>query len=648
MNGLNHLKIKDIVSILRSRSLLIFMFGLAFIPAMAQVNFTTIASSKEIGRNDYVQVEFVVENAQQIEHLAHPAFQDFHIVQGPIQSSGMSVVNGTMSQYKALSFVLQPLKTGKFTIPGATATIDGKQMRSNPVIIVVNANGSSNNPNNSPPVSLRAWPGEPEVDREYFLKPGENAAEKIRKNLFVKVDVSKTNCYVGEPIVATYKLYSRLQSESRVTRHPSLNGFSVYDMIDPNNDASSVEKVNGKRFTVHIIRKAQLIPLQSGTIDLDPVEIENTVHFLKNTSGGNKNNNNSSRDIFDDLFDENTQAIPVDEHITLESKPVAISVKALPDEKKPADFNGAVGHFNIQSDIVTKNITAQDAAILKLTVKGDGNLPVVNSPAIQWPAGIENYDASTNTKEDIDKTVAPLRGSKTFEYSFIPKQAGNYTIPAIQFSYFDPVSSSYKSIGTPPMSISVASAKNNHSSASSAISKNADKETTNNLADFLQEHLEWFFAILILSALAIYLLLQNRRLKKNHEQAERDVAAKKEIEMAAPSPVVRDPLLLAKRLLEIAEYRGFYTELNRALWNAVADKLNLPSSELNKYNISRQLQALGWKYENTTALRDILNECELKLYTPDYNTENMQSLLQQAESLIGQFAGSNEVDKLNG
>src|SRR5580765_7077230 len=101
-------------------------------------------------------------------------------------------------------------------------------------------------------------------------------------------------------------------------------------MIDPNNDASSVEKVNGKQFTVHVIRKAQLIPLQSGTIDLDPVEIENTVHFLK--SDNSKSKNNAPRDIFDDLLDDNVQAVPVDEHITLESKPVAISVKALPDE----------------------------------------------------------------------------------------------------------------------------------------------------------------------------------------------------------------------------------------------------------------------------------------------------------------------------
>jgi len=634
----NRFKLNAIVSILRFRFLLMFMLCVVSIQAISQVNFTTIASSKEIGRTDYVQIEFVIENAQQIDRLEHPSFQDFHIIQGPIQSSGMSVVNGNMSQYKALSFVLQPLKTGRFTIAGATANIDGKPMRSNAVVIVVKANGSSNNQNNNQPV-MPAWPGEQaQVDREYFLKPGEDATEKVKKNLFVKVDVSKTNCYVGEPIVATYKLYSRLQSESRVTKHPSLNGFSVYDMVDPNNDASSVEKVNGKPFTVHIIRKAQLIPLQSGIIDLDPVEIDNTVHFLKNTGKNNANNNNSVRDIFDDLFDESVQAVPIDEHITLESKPVAISVKALPEEKKPADFNGAVGHFTVQANIETKNITAQDAAILKLTVKGDGNLPVVNAPVVQWPSGIENYDASTSTKEDIDKTVAPLSGSKTFEYSFTPKESGSYTIPSIQFSYFDPVSSSYKTMITQSLNVSVAAAKHNHAS-SPAISNTTSGQRKNSFTDFLQQHLEWFFAVLILSGLAVYFMLQNRRLKKEHEEAERKAAEKKAMEMAALSKlVIPDPLRHATALLETGEYRGFYSEVNRAIWKAVADALNLPASELNKYNISLQLQTRGWQPETISSLKDILNECEMKLYTPDYNTENMQLLLQQAEALI---------DKLN-
>jgi len=56
-----------------------------------------------------------------------------------------------------------------------------------------------------------------------FLKPGENAADKIQKDLFIKLDVSKTSCYVGQPIIVSFKLYTRLRSESTITDAPSFN-----------------------------------------------------------------------------------------------------------------------------------------------------------------------------------------------------------------------------------------------------------------------------------------------------------------------------------------------------------------------------------------------------------------------------------------
>src|SRR5258707_9340608 len=262
-----------VIAIILRLSFFLLITALPGLHAIGQVRFTTVVNSQDVGKTDYLQVEFVVENAREIDDLTPPDFHGFRIAQGPIQSSGMSVVNGNMSQYKALSFVLVPVKTGKFTIGGASATVDGKHMQSNTVTITVHPGGSGatgahpapnggSNPFSNPffqpslPDPFGREPGE--VEKDYVLKPGENVKEKIRKNLFVKVQVDKNTCFVGEPIVATYKLYSRLSSESRVTKRPSLNGFSVYDMVDPGSDPVSVEKLNGKAFTVHIIRKTQL------------------------------------------------------------------------------------------------------------------------------------------------------------------------------------------------------------------------------------------------------------------------------------------------------------------------------------------------------------------------------------------------------
>lgn len=605
--------------------------------AMAQVKFNTIISNKEVGRSDYVQIEFVVENAKQIEHFTPPAIpEDFNVVEGPMQSSGMSIVNGNMSQYKAVSFILQPTKLGKFSIQGATAEIDGKKMQSNQVTIQVNANSSGNTAKVNPLIQPTFPPSDTETDdKEYVLRPGENIVEEMKKNLFLKVQLSKNSCYVGEPIVATYKLYSRLRSESRVTKQPSLNGFSVYDMIDPGTDASSVETLNGKAYTVHTIRKAQLIPLQAGPVELSQVEVENTVHFLK-PSGKRPHSNSILQNLLDQLG-EGESGEDIQQNITLTSKPLVVNVKALPETNKPSNFNGAVGDFNMAVSIENKNITAQDAATLKLSINGSGNLPVIDAPQVNWPSSVDVFN--TSSKEDIDNTVSPMKGSKTFEYVFIPKAAGSYTIPPVEFSYFDPANNIYKTINSEALSFNAAPAKKQTTTYKSTADSGNNNGLWNNMKGFMNDHLQWLFGALIVFVTGLFLWKHNTHsLKKEDDKKQADLVLenqKQEIELAKmPAPEPIDPLIRAKQLLEDLDYRRFYTELNHVLWDTLITKFDLPASEMNKQNITSLLRAKGWEEENIFKLQDILNKCEMNLYTPDHSRMDTSVLLRNTEQVI--------------
>ena len=589
---------------------------IALLPAAfvsGQVKFTTVASSQELGRSDYLQIEFVVENARHIDDLTPPDFPGFHIVQGPIQSSGMTVINGNTSQYKGLSYVLQPARTGKFTIAGATAVVDGQKMRSNAVTVTVHAGGSGAAPAN--PGNGGGFPGNPmlqpfgsdpfgppapeAVDHDYLLKPGENVKEKIRKNLFVKVQVDRNTCYVGEPIVATYKLYSRLNSESRVTKRPSLNGFSVYDMVDPSSDVVSVEKLNGKAFTVHIIRKTQLIPLQAGNIDLDPVEVENTVHFIKGGARAEPHHSgNSLRDLLDQLADDNNVGPEVDENVTLDTKPYTITVKPLPEESKPVNYNGAVGNFSIEASLADKSVAAQDEATLHVVVKGKGNLPVITAPAIAWPAGIDAFDPKA--KEDVNKTVVPMSGSKSFDYVFTARDSGHYTIPAVNFSYFDPSSQTYKTAGSEPLELQrvTPAAKKNRSAAANPALMAAASSTGSRLERFFQDHLEivLVFLLFLFSGVLLYFWRQNLRLKKNGQDKKEpgpeatpapaplqprsggpDISALTATATYLPAAPAPDPLLEARQFFDTGDYKAFYREVNRAIWKSIGKKLELLS-----------------------------------------------------------------------
>lgn len=692
------IKSTTIVTILRCSIIVV----IALLPGLfvsGQVKFSTWVSSQEVGQKEYLQVEYVVENAKQIDELTPPSFPGFQIVQGPIQSSGMSIVNGSMSQYKGLSFVLQPLHTGKFTIGGASATVDGHPLRSNTVKITVHAGGGSggNNPSNPGGGNPFVQPfgadpygtSERDVERDYILKPGENVNEKIRKNLFVKVQVDKNSCFVGEPIVCTYKLYSRLSSESRVTKRPSLNGFSVYDMVDPGSDPVSVEKLNGKAFTVHIIRKTQLIPLQAGNIDLDPVEVENTVHFVKGGGRQEARRGGSIRDLLDQMMDDNNLGPEVDERVTLDTKPVTITVKALP-ENKPANYNGAVGSFSIETSLANRTVAAQDEATLHVVVKGKGNLPVLAAPTIGWPAGFEAFEPTA--KEDVNKTVAPMSGSKSFDYVFIPRTPGHYTLPAVSFSYFDPSSQTYKSAEGEPQDLQVTPAVSQHRQTvgAGAITSTASSSITDRAGKFIRDHLEWIFAVLLISGVAGYFWRQNLRLSKGHrDEVEKGLtgkglAEKTKAEQASqpvfqntsrtndpfayqpvartnapvssppvpelpktpgmasnsyvPAVPVADPLLEARQFLEEGDSNRFYREVNRAVWKAIQKKLSLPASELNKQNCIRLLQMRGWDETAIISLENILNECEMNLYTPAYDRYNMQQLLRQAEWMVDRLA----------
>src|SRR5262249_39725014 len=148
----------------------------------------------------------------------------------------------------------------------------------------------------------------------------------------------------------------------------------------------------------------------------------------------------------------------------------------------------------------------------------------------------------------------------------------------------------------------------------------AATESENSALNFLKDHLEWTFAIIILAGLATYLLVQNRRLRKAHLAEQEAARLAHEAELARLSQleaIPEDPLLYAKQLLNNGDYKSFYSELNRSIWKVLSDKLNMPSSELNKHNVIVHLQESGWTVENTRLLNNTLNECEMKLYTPD-------------------------------
>lgn len=272
----------------------------------------------------------------------------------------------------------------------------------------------------------------------FLLRKNESYKEKIPGNIFVILELDKKKCFIGEPIVATFKLYTRLKSESKIVKRPSFNGFSVYDMISPDVSESGTELYKGKKFNVYILRKVQLYALQSGRFTIEPMEVENEVSFMKLM--------NSDQNLsVDDLLGR-SGAISLGEYsliretVITASDPQVITVDPLPTPI-PSDFNGYTGSFKMNVKINKDSLHVNDMGQIEISISGKGNFPVMNPPIIEWGSDFDVFEPEV--LERFDLTVSPITGTKVYSFPFVPKKAGNVKLPAISIRYFDPQKKSF-------------------------------------------------------------------------------------------------------------------------------------------------------------------------------------------------------------
>jgi len=272
------------------------------------------------------------------------------------------------------------------------------------------------------------------TDIPYLLKSEKDIPAAIDKNLFIKVNVSKEKCFVGEPILVTYKLYTRLQSESKLLKQPDFRGCSVIEMTTTDIEAEK-EVIGGKVFKSYIIRRVQLIPLQEGDITLGAATLDNTISFYK-------------------TVDEVAQRRPSITHTaTISNAATTIHASSLPTGKEAANFTNSIGTFIISAKVLKTTDTANDNNSLEIRIDGIGNFQNLLCPVINWPKNIDHFDIEST--ESLDKFSFPVSGKKVFTVPFICKQTGKLVIPPISFTYFDADKKAFATTSTDSIRINV-------------------------------------------------------------------------------------------------------------------------------------------------------------------------------------------------
>ncbi len=583
-----------------------------------QVKFYTLVSEGTVGYKKTFQVQYIIEGAQKIKDFHNSRFSDFNIEDEFEIPSTPTISAQTLQLVDAYSriVVLSPRKTGVLVVPGATAKIDGKLMHSNSVKVVVHQSGLSSVP-------------DPDVDRERVedeseIKPGEDIEQKIRENFYLKGEANKTSCYVGEPVMVVYKAYSRLNANSQVVRRPSLTGFSVVEMVDSYDNRPEIEKIGNKSFFTHLIRKAQLFPLQAGTFTLDAAEVESTIYFYRSSESGL--NDDLQRLLERSTVDQPPAFTRVEHKAVLTSKPFSISVKPLPEAGQPLNFSGAVGMYNIAVRIMKSELQQGEPGKLQVMISGNGNFPLVTSPTVQWPAGVEVAEPSV--KEDLNKFIYPLQGGKIFEYNFSSKDTGTFSVPAVEFSYFDPKLKKYVTKRSQPATFHIHKGIKAASIPVRNISPiKIDPPTP----------IYWYLLGMLavgISGYLIYFLWAMYKSRKKTSPVITQPEARKYTEN-----IFDDPFNLARQALYKGDKKIFYTEVQRVLWKTVAEKCQTAPSALNKQNIVIQLRGCKLSEDIISELQYLLNECEWAVYTPSLDEKDMNKILSSAQRIKRQLSG---------
>lgn len=603
----------------------IVAFLLTAIFQMSAQNVIRVEAPDVVAVNEQFNVTFIIEGEKSPSDFQWSSGDDFQLVWGPQKgsSSSIQIINGkrSSSHQTTFTYILIPKATGTFQLPAATALLSGDRISSTQASIRVVSDGASSSQSSGQNGGKSSGGGQ---------TSSTGSGEISSNDLFMRLSLSRTEVVIGEPITATLKIYQRANVVGfENAKFPTFNGFWSQETYVPNNIEFKRESLDDKIYNTAVLRTYVLIPQQSGTITIDPAELVCLVNIRTAPS--------TSNSLFDSFFQDEYRTIR--KRVTTPA--VKVKVNPLP-AGQPASFGGGVGNFGISARLTTDNLKTHDAASLVITVSGRGNVALLEEPKVNFPPDFEVYD--TKTTENTDKSNGGTSGSKSFEYPFIPRSHGDFTIDPVEYSYYDVNAGKYVTLRTEPLHVKVAKGKGGDSTPVTTVNSGVERKDVKSLADdirfiftgkpglsgsgsfFVGSVFFWILlALMILGATSVYLAFRKVAAMRA------DVAGTKN---RRATKMAQKRLKLAGEYLDKNLYTAFYEELHKALIGFVSDKLNMDMSEISKDNIASALTEGGVSEEQTKAFTDLLDACEFARYSPDGGNEAMRSHYDAALKVI--------------
>ena len=577
---------------------MVFLSGTMIHAQEDEVTFTMNLSKETLGINERLRVDFTMNKDG--DNFTPPAFENFKVVMGPSQSISSSWINGKRSFSKTYTYILLPTARGNFAIQQATIEIAGETYKTTPKTVEVTA----------------------AVDRPNGEKTADDVADE---SLHLVAEVSKENPYLNEAVTVVYKLY--VSPDISVTNYrpldnPTYNNFWSQDIPVTKHTAQN-GTYEGKPFRYVVLKRVVLYPQKSGQLDIEPLSLEIFVDVPTNR-----------RDFFGGRIYTQTSK-------TVSAGNRTINVKALPEDGKPADFNGAVGEFEFNVTTSKDQLNASESLQAKVEISGKGNLKLFQLPKPELPSSLEVYDPEH--EEDINTGSTGMEGKVTDNYTIVPSFRGKYPIPSIPFSYFNPATGKYVTLESDEINIEVLEgpvASSENTAVGSAVNQQAVVPTGKQF-HFLKldpnlgptkascffgskSFFMWLFLPLLLIPLAIFT-------SKKREAMAGDVVGNK---IKQANRLAKKYLSAAKR--DLGNKEAFYVALEKGLHNYLKAKLNIETSEFSKEKITSILASKKVDQEDIQGFISLLTSCEMARYSPFSNVQ-MQNDYDRASEVISKL-----------
>lgn len=599
------------------KTMTVFVFLLAGLVMAAQEVTLTVDAPESAAAGERFRIIYTVNSTD--GQFTPPKFDPSFSVQGPQQSTSRNVqwINGDVKTVSSTTLIYYVVAgtPGTYTIPAAQFETKKLTVSSQERQIVITAGAPS-----QAATSQQQGQGQARASGD---------TPSSGTDVSMKIILSEREVYAGEPVTGTLKLYTRINlSGIQELKFPDFKGFLKEDIETPPLRSLENEVIDGVQYGTGVIQRFVLYPQVSGEIRIEPAEM--TVLVQERTGARDP----FFDDPFFDSFFSSVSTVPR----KVSTPPLTVRVKPLP-EPRPADFHGAVGSFTLESSISGTDARLNDAVTMTVTLKGTGNLNLAGEPVISFPQGIEKYDPKVSVKSS-----GTAAGSKVFEYLLIPRNTGTFEIPPVSYSVFDPRQQKYVTLRAEGFKINVTGTPGEDQGAAPVYSPGEDVKYLGQDIRFIRNgstrlssvakpmvsglyYWLWF-------ALALFVSVMVLLLRREHIRRNADIAGLRNRKAARNA---RSRLARANALLKSGKKEAVNTEVARALWGYLGDKLRIPQSEITRDKCYAALRDRNAGEEVITELDRILTATEYSQYAPLSEGESPEALCRRAGTLIGKL-----------